>query len=415
MSDTPDTPGLPEPPPEPQSGSESGPKIGVDSWVASHGDRSREKRADRLGNPCVGIHPGRGQVPRLRRDCAEPALLAPQERRRSLQLRAVHASLHRHGAGAQRRRRLRGSARPRLRGGLRHRRVRLRAPLVWLLRNPLACRGRDSDRDARGGDSRRDPRLLSTPAARRLPGNRDAVLCGGVPGVHERVEPDDLRQGDHRGRQRDPAGRSAHLLRLPAHELEAALLLPGRRSRRGRRGSLSREPVTYGARLAGVAGGPARRRGDEHPRQPAQDPCVHLQLGSGRVVRRDLRGDPHVRRVDELQHRAADHHLRGHHPRRSRQHRRSLRRGDHHQLRVRVPRAADRPSRGQAVALLRRDHPADRDAEAVVQGRGSSSLGRSRAGSSSMPSSRRRPGRRGRPARRSPERAGSRTGSSSRR
>ena len=36
MSETPDTPGLPEPPPEP----ESGPQIGVDSWVASHGGRS---------------------------------------------------------------------------------------------------------------------------------------------------------------------------------------------------------------------------------------------------------------------------------------------------------------------------------------------------------------------------------------
>jgi ABC-type branched-subunit amino acid transport system permease subunit len=36
MSDTPDTPGLPEPPPEP----ESGPQIGVDSWVATHGGRS---------------------------------------------------------------------------------------------------------------------------------------------------------------------------------------------------------------------------------------------------------------------------------------------------------------------------------------------------------------------------------------
>jgi len=40
MSDTPDTPGPPEPPPEPQSSAESGPKIGVDSWVASHGGRS---------------------------------------------------------------------------------------------------------------------------------------------------------------------------------------------------------------------------------------------------------------------------------------------------------------------------------------------------------------------------------------
>lgn len=36
MSETPATPGLPEPPPEP----ESAPQIGVDSWVASHGGRS---------------------------------------------------------------------------------------------------------------------------------------------------------------------------------------------------------------------------------------------------------------------------------------------------------------------------------------------------------------------------------------
>ena len=39
MSDTPDTPGIPEPPPEP----ESGPQIGVDSWVASHGGRSQRR------------------------------------------------------------------------------------------------------------------------------------------------------------------------------------------------------------------------------------------------------------------------------------------------------------------------------------------------------------------------------------
>jgi branched-chain amino acid transport system permease protein len=37
MSDTPDTPGVPEPPPEP----ESSPQIGVDSWVASHGGRTQ--------------------------------------------------------------------------------------------------------------------------------------------------------------------------------------------------------------------------------------------------------------------------------------------------------------------------------------------------------------------------------------
>ena len=37
MSDTPDTPGLPEPPPEP----ESGPQVGVDSWVASHEGRTQ--------------------------------------------------------------------------------------------------------------------------------------------------------------------------------------------------------------------------------------------------------------------------------------------------------------------------------------------------------------------------------------
>ena len=222
-------------------------------------------------------------------------------------------------------------------------------------------------------------------------------------------------KGHHRGRQRDPAGRSAHLLRLPAHQLQAALLLPGRRSLRGRSRSLSRQPVTDRARLAGVAGRSARRRGDEHPRQPAQDPCVHLQLGSGRAVRRDLRGDPHVGRVDELQHRAADHHLRGHHPRRSRQHRRSLRRGDHHQLRVRVPRAADRPSRGQALALLRRDHPAGRDAEAVVQGRGR--LRRDDRVRVHRPCHRLGDGRVGVDVRQDGlrQRAGSRTGSSSRR
>ena len=37
MNDTPDTPDVPEPPPEP----ESGPQIGVDSWVASHGSRTQ--------------------------------------------------------------------------------------------------------------------------------------------------------------------------------------------------------------------------------------------------------------------------------------------------------------------------------------------------------------------------------------
>jgi ABC-type branched-subunit amino acid transport system permease subunit len=42
MSDTPDTPGLPEPPPEPSAEpGESGPQIGVDSWVASQGGRTK--------------------------------------------------------------------------------------------------------------------------------------------------------------------------------------------------------------------------------------------------------------------------------------------------------------------------------------------------------------------------------------
>ena len=41
MSDTPDTPGVPEPPPEPPADTESGPKVGVDSWVASHEGRTQ--------------------------------------------------------------------------------------------------------------------------------------------------------------------------------------------------------------------------------------------------------------------------------------------------------------------------------------------------------------------------------------
>ena len=44
MSDTPDTPGLPEPPPEP----EPGPQVGVDSWVASHEGRTQRGPLGRL-------------------------------------------------------------------------------------------------------------------------------------------------------------------------------------------------------------------------------------------------------------------------------------------------------------------------------------------------------------------------------
>ncbi|HEX6953161.1 MAG TPA: branched-chain amino acid ABC transporter permease [Gaiellaceae bacterium] len=44
MSDTPDTPGLPEPPPE----SEAGPQVGVDSWVASHEGRTQRGPLGRL-------------------------------------------------------------------------------------------------------------------------------------------------------------------------------------------------------------------------------------------------------------------------------------------------------------------------------------------------------------------------------
>jgi branched-chain amino acid transport system permease protein len=44
MSDTPDTPDVPEPPPEP----ESGPQVGVDSWVASHEGRTQRGPLGRL-------------------------------------------------------------------------------------------------------------------------------------------------------------------------------------------------------------------------------------------------------------------------------------------------------------------------------------------------------------------------------
>ena len=49
MSDTPDTPGLPEPPREP----ESGPRIGVDSWVAT--EEGRRARGGLLGGLARGV------------------------------------------------------------------------------------------------------------------------------------------------------------------------------------------------------------------------------------------------------------------------------------------------------------------------------------------------------------------------
>ena len=52
MSDRPDTPAAPEPPAEP----ESGPQVGVDSWVASHEGR-RPRRTARLVRPNLGVHP----------------------------------------------------------------------------------------------------------------------------------------------------------------------------------------------------------------------------------------------------------------------------------------------------------------------------------------------------------------------
>ena len=288
--------------------------------------------------------------------------------------------------------------------------------LVAPLRDPLAGRAGDSDRDGHGDDPGLGPRFLVAPAARRLLRDRHALLLAGVPRVHERDEPDDRRQGLHR-RRRTGSRRSIRSRSSATRSRRRSSSTSSWSARSPRRGgSLFRQPVTHGARLARVAGGSARRGGDEHPRQPAQDPRVRLRLrrwpgSSAAIYAAILTAAVSTNySIGLLIIIYAVVILGG--------------LGSIAGVVVgaiiinctlRVPRAADRPSRVQALALLRGDHPADRAAEAVVQGRGRPRrhdrvrLHRSchRAGV--------RPGRRGRPARRSPARAGSRTGSSSRR
>ena len=57
-------------------------------------------------------------------------------------------------------------------------------------------------------------------------------------------------------------------------------------------GLLLPEPLAHGPRLEGAAGGSARRRDDEHPRQPPEDHGLHVRRRDRRARGLHLRGHP---------------------------------------------------------------------------------------------------------------------------
>ena len=289
MSDTPDIPGLPEPPPEPQSGSESGPKIGVDSWVASHGDRSGRS------GPIGSVTRAWESIPDVARFLAffAIALSLPFWLLKSegdlfnfglftlifigmglgLNVDVGFAGLLDLGYVAAFG--IGGYAYALLSSGYYgiHWPAEAVIPIAMLAAVvPAAILGFSSRRLL--GDYLAIVTLFFAEAFLVFTNVSNPTIFGkGITGGANGIP------------QADPLTFFGYQL---TSSKQLYFFLVGAVAR-GRRGSLSRQPVTDGARVAGVAGGPARRRGDEHPRQPAQDPCLHLQLGSGRPVRRDLR------------------------------------------------------------------------------------------------------------------------------
>ena len=189
----------------------------------------RPRRADlaRLGRVAAA-----GQADCLRRACLDAAVL--DERGELFSYGLVHAHLRLARPRPERRRRVRGPPRPRLRGLLRDRGVRLRAAFLEALRDPLAGRILDPDRGRRDGARRALARVDLAPAPRGLPRDRDALLRPGIRRVRQQREPEGGRRGADRRSERNPRCRPAELLRLQAPLDQAVLLPPAHRLFRSR-------------------------------------------------------------------------------------------------------------------------------------------------------------------------------------
>ena len=155
------------------------------------------------------------------------------------------------------------------------------------------------------------------------------------------------------GPERHRRHRPADVLRLRAHEQDAAVLLPAPgRHARARRAALHQR-VPHRPRVARPPRGSARGRGDERAGQPAQADGVRVRRRDRGPHRVHLRGRPDGRQPGELRAAAPDHDLRDRDSRRHRQpDRRDPRRGRDQRL-VPVSRARE-PAGPSPPALLRR-------------------------------------------------------------
>ena len=179
-------------------GEPDGPQIGADEWVASAERAERAAGvAGRLREPCERVpKPVLFAVfvvlaaTRAASDGSAPSDIY------FLRFGIGRARLRAARAGSERRRRVRGPARPRLHRLLRGRRVRVRDALLGQVRAPLAGVARDParrrDLGARSGFCSASVAALR----RRLPRDRDALLRTDL--LRDR------QQGSHRARLNDP-------------------------------------------------------------------------------------------------------------------------------------------------------------------------------------------------------------------
>ena len=223
--------------------------------------------------------------------------------------------LHHHGPRVEHRGRLRGAARPRLRGLLRHRRVR--HGLAGLAAVPRRRRrqghphpdagevglrlGRPGHprqlllRHLHRGDLHRDlgrhPRRPDAAPARRLPGHRDAGLRRDRAAHLRELDERHLRHRQHRLLQRAPGDHADRQDQPPLDRREVQISARAqtdllRRLGDGAAGHLLQPPparLAHGACVDRRARGRGRRRGDG--RQPRAHEAVGLRAGrrAGRV------------------------------------------------------------------------------------------------------------------------------------
>src|SRR5579884_1982160 len=370
---------------------------------ADHGpERSLRRRLSR-GRPAAPHRPARGvrrsrgvhpvhDVERVRAGC-----------------RDRHDALRPACGRAQRRSRLGGAPRPRVRGLLRLRRLPVRRAF-W----SSAADGAPAARrlaDVGGGPRRRGrddrarlPSGAADPApARRLPRDRHALLPRDLQQLHEQRRPLGLarpRRDPRRHRRHHRADRHASLARRRPRprELLAGLPLGGARRLHGDRArARTREPLPHRPRLARAPGGSSRRGGDGDAGQVADAARGRRRRRSRRLRRRGQRRLLPAGLADELHLSAPDHGLRDGHPRRGREPRRGrVRRG----RRQRAPRGAAVPG-PRALGLLRGPAGgAAREGAAVALARGPARRARrlrargERGGAGGMAARRARAGRR---------------------